>query len=126
MAQRCKIDMKLRNFQNKYSVRIVPNNKYLFECKIAATALCDVCAMQEETNAQLFWECFDVQEYWSKIQTFLKDNSLEICLTYHRISLGILDKNNIITLMINFIILIAKCCIVALKFKMQRPTTEAF
>ena len=82
--------------------------------------------MQVETNAPLFWECFDVQEYWSKIQTFLKINSLEICLTYHRISLGILDKNNIITLMINFIILIAKYCIVASKFKMQRPTTEAF
>ena len=55
MAQRCKIDMKLRNFQNKYLMRIVRNNKYLFECKIAATALCDFCAMQEESNAQLFW-----------------------------------------------------------------------
>ena len=57
--------------------------------------------MQEETNAHLFWECSYVQEYWSKIQKFLKDNNLEIELTYYRISFGILDKNNIKTSMIN-------------------------
>ena len=108
MAHRCTIDMKLRNFQYKYLMRIVPNNKYLFKYKLAPTVLCDFCAMQEETNAHLFWECSYVQEYWSKIQKFLKDNNLEIELTYYRISFGILDKNNIKTSMINFIILIAK------------------
>ena len=35
MAHRCTIDMKLRNFQYKYLMRIVPNNKYLFKCKLA-------------------------------------------------------------------------------------------
>ena len=64
--------------------------------------------MQEKTNAHLFWECFYLQEYRSKIQKFLKNNNLEIELTYHRISFGILDKNNIKTPMFNFIILIAK------------------
>ena len=49
-----------------------------------------------------------MQEYWSKIQKFLKNNNLEIELTYYRISFGFLDKNNIKTLIINFIILIAK------------------
>ena len=78
MAHRCTIDMKLRNFQCKYLMRIVPNNKYLFKCKLAPTVLCDFCAMQEEINAHLFWECFYVQEYWSRIQTFLKNNNLEI------------------------------------------------
>ena len=57
--------------------------------------------MQEETKAHLFWECFYFQEYWSKIQKFLKDNNLEVDLTYHRISFGILDKNNIKMSMIN-------------------------
>ena len=50
--------------------------------------------MQEETNAHLFWECFYVQEHWSKIHKFLKDNNLEIYLAYYRISFGILDKKN--------------------------------
>ena len=107
-------------------MRIVPNNKYLFKCKLAPTVLCDFCAMQEETNAHLFWECSYVQEYWSKIQKFLKDNNLEIELTYYRISFGILDKNNIKPSMINFIILIAKYWIFASKYKMQRPSSEGF
>ena len=58
MAHRFTIDMKLRNFQYKYLMRIVPNNKYLFKCKLAPTVLCDFCAMQEETNAHLFGNDF--------------------------------------------------------------------
>ena len=69
MAQRCTIDMKLRNFQYKYLMRIVPNNKNLFKCKLSPTVLCHFCAMQEETNAHLFWESFYVQEYWSKYKS---------------------------------------------------------
>ena len=67
-----------------------------------------------------------MQEYWSKIQKFLKENNLEIELKYYRISFGILDKNNIKTSMINFIILIAKYWIFASKYKMQRPFSEGF
>ena len=70
--------------------------------------LCDFRAMQEETNAHLFWECFYVQEYWS---------NLEIDLTYHRIRFGILDTNTIKTPMINFIILIAKLLDICIKVK---------
>ena len=55
------------------SMRIVPYNKYLFKCKLSPTVLCDFCAMQEETNAHLFNEWSYVQEYWSKIQNFLKN-----------------------------------------------------
>ena len=73
-------------------MRIIPNNKYLFKCKLAPTVLCDFCAMQEGTNAHLFWDCHFVQGYWSKIQKFLQDNNFEIDLTYYRISFGILDK----------------------------------
>ena len=64
-----------------------------------------------------------MQENWSKV---LKNNNKEIDLTYHRISFGILDKNNIKTSMINFIILIAKYWIFASKYKMQRRTSEGF
>ena len=49
-----------------------------------------------------------MQGYLSKIQKFLQDNNFEIDLTYYRISFGVLDKNNIKTPMMNFIILIAK------------------
>ena len=43
-----------------------------------------------------------------KIQMFLKDNNLETDLTYYRISVGILDKNNLKISMIYSITLIAK------------------
>ena len=67
-----------------------------------------------------------MQWYWSKIQKFLQDNNFEIDLTYYRISFGILDKNSVKTPMMNIIILIAKYCIFASKYKMQRPTVESF
>ena len=61
-----------------------------------------------------------------KKQKFLKYNNLAIELTYHRISFSILDKNNIKTSMINFIILLAKYWIFASKYKVQRPSSEVF
>ena len=45
MAFRCTNDVKLRNFQYKYLMRIVPNNRYLFKCKITSTVLSDFCSM---------------------------------------------------------------------------------
>ena len=54
ISHRCTIDIKLRNFQCKYLMRIIPNNKYLFKCKLAQTVLCDFCAMQTEIHSHLF------------------------------------------------------------------------
>ena len=41
MAFNCTIDVKLRAFQYKYRLRILPNNKFLFKCKIAPSVLCN-------------------------------------------------------------------------------------
>ena len=30
----CTVDVKLRNFNYKYLMRIIPNNRYLFKCKL--------------------------------------------------------------------------------------------
>ena len=38
MAFRCTNDVKLRNFQYKYLMRIVPNNRYLFKCSTDCSA----------------------------------------------------------------------------------------
>ena len=45
-------------------MQIVPNNKYLFKCKLASNILCDFCAIKAE--AHLCWECFYVHEYGEK------------------------------------------------------------
>ena len=39
MSFNCTIDVKLRNFNYKYLMRIIPNNKYLFKCKLAPSVL---------------------------------------------------------------------------------------
>ena len=51
------INTKIRAFQYKYIMRIVPNNKFLYQCKINNTSLCDFCSMNVESNKHLFWEC---------------------------------------------------------------------
>ena len=64
------IDVKFRAFQYEYLLRILPNNKFLCKCKIASSVLCDFCSKYEETNAHLFWECWYVQNFWSKTQNY--------------------------------------------------------
>ena len=64
MAFNCTIAVRLRAFQYKYLLRILPDNKFPFKCKKAPSVLCDFCSMHEETNAHLFWECWYVQDLW--------------------------------------------------------------
>ena len=95
MSFNCTIDVKLRNFQYKYLMRILPNNKYLFKCKLTPSVLCDFCSMQEETNFHLFWHCWYIQALWSKIQEILTFNNIDIQLNYFNISFGTSFKNKI-------------------------------
>ena len=46
-------DIKLRNFQYKYIMRIVPTNQFLTKCNIVGSALCEFC-MEIETVSHLF------------------------------------------------------------------------
>ena len=67
MSFNCTIDVKLQTFQYKYLMRLTPNNKYLFKCNTVPSVLCDFCLMQEESNSHLFWECWHVQEFCTRI-----------------------------------------------------------
>ena len=89
----CTVDVKLRNFNYKYLMRIIPNNRYLFKCKSAPSLLCDFCSMQEETNFHLFWQCWYIQDLWSNVQEILTSNNIEIQLSYFNISFGVNCKN---------------------------------
>ena len=66
MSHRCTVDIKLRNVEYKYLMRIIPNHKYLFKCKLASAVLCDFYAMQEEAKAHLFRDCLLLQGQKSK------------------------------------------------------------
>ena len=67
MSFSCTVDFKLRNFNYKYLKRKIPNNKYLFKCKLVPSVLCGFCSMQEETIVHLFWQCWCIQDLWSKV-----------------------------------------------------------
>ena len=126
MAFRCTNDVKLRNFQYKYLMCIVPNNRYLFKCQIAPTVLCDFCSMLDENNAHLFWDCIYSQEFWSHIRIFLNDHNMQVDISYLNISFGMINRNSMKNEMINFIILLAKYYIYASKYKQQKPNFEGF
>ena len=85
MVFRCTNYLKLRNFQYKYLMCIVPNNIYLFKCKIVPTVLCDFCTMQEENNAHLFWDIYS-QEFWSHIRNVQNDHNMHVDISYQNLS----------------------------------------
>ena len=99
-AYRCTNDVKLRNFLYKYLMRITPNNRYSFKCKIARTSLCDFCTMQEESNVHLLWEC--MYSFWSHIRNFLNDNNMQLEILYIYVSFGLLNHTNMKNEMIYF------------------------
>ena len=107
-------------------MRIIPNNRYLFKCKLVPSVLCDFCSMQEESNFHLFWQCWYIQDLWSNVQEILTSNNIEIQLSYFNISFGVNCKNKPKNLVFNFIVLLVKYYIFSSKYKLQRPTINGF
>ena len=126
MSFNCTVDVKLRNFNCKYLMRIVPNNKYLFKCRLAPSVLCDFCSRNEETNAHLLWQCWYVQDLWSKIQEILNANNIDISLSYFNVCFGVTFGNNLKHSVFNFIILLAKNYIFSSIYKQQIPNINGF
>ena len=113
---RCLIDTKLRTFQYKYIMRIIPNNKFLYKCNINNTSLCDFCSMHVETNKHLFWDCHVTRAFWTDFHNFLNSKRIVIELSYKNISFGTNDWSSN-TNIINCIIIIAKYFIFKTKYE---------
>lgn len=127
---RITIETKLREFQYKYLMHIIPNNNFLFKCNIVASQLCDFCTMHNDSNFHMFWECHLIQDFWIKItdflRTILRTNNLAQ-LNYEYISLCNFNHNNIVYEMnINYIILLAKYFIFKCKCEKNIPTGVQF
>ena len=73
-------DIKLRNFQYKYIMRIVPTNQFLTKCNIVGSVLCEFYSMEIETVSHLFWECAHVQQFWTSVADLLRvcDSNINI------------------------------------------------
>ena len=51
------VDTNLREFQYKYLMHKIPNNQFLFKCKLKSHNICDFCNMCIDSNYHMFWEC---------------------------------------------------------------------
>ena len=97
-------DIKLRNFQYRYILRIVPTNQFLTKCNIVGSALCEFCSMEIETVSHLFWECAHVQQFWTSVADLLRVCDSNIDITLNTIPFGICNsKPKCDAIVINFI-----------------------
>ena len=119
------INTKLRAFQYKYIMRIVPNNNFLFKCNINSTRLCDFCNMFNESNKHLFGECQWSRSFWTELQVFLNVKRIDITLNYEIVSFGYIDQSSYSTL-INCILIVAKYFIFKNKYEKNCPSFNNF
>ena len=118
------IDTKLRSFQYKYIMRILPTNQFLSKCNIINSSLCDFCNRQPETLEHLFWECHFVRAFWTQIHNFCIANNQTFNLCYENISFGLYNSSSFNLL--NCIILLAKYFIFRNKYLKTIPSVAAF
>ena len=120
-------DIKLRNFQYKYLMRIVPTNQFLTKCNIVGSALCEFCSMEIETVSHLFWECAHVQQFWTSVADLLRVCDSNINITLKTITFGICQsKPKCDAIVINFIIFLAKYFIFQNKQNKKVPNMHVF
>lgn len=122
------IDTKLREYQYKYIMNLVPNNDYLHKCKITNSRLCDFCSMAPETQKHLFWECPITQNFWSNLQNFINTKHIQTNIMQYRvISLGVKKNNNNTNInLINFLLILAKYYISYCKYDRKIPEIASF
>ena len=106
-------------------MRIVPNNKFLYQCKINNTSLCDFCSMNIESNVHLFWECPISRSFWTELELFLHNKQIDIKLDYAMISLGYIEHSSY-TILLNCTLIYAKYFIFKSKYEKTIPYFNNF
>ena len=86
-------DIKMRNFQYKYIMRIVSTYQFSTKCNIVGSALCEICSMEIEIVSYLFWECAHVQQFWTSVSDLLRVCDSNINITVKTITFGISFQN---------------------------------
>ena len=91
---RCTIESKMRSFQYKILLRVIPTNKYLHICQISNTDKCCFCYVNVNGGPilnieHLFWYCSVIKTFWFDVFVMF-DGILNIdkILTAENILLG--------------------------------------
>ena len=120
------IDTKLRAFQYKYILKILPDNSFLYKYCSVPSSLCDFCFMTRGSLSHMFWECHIIQALWRNVTVFLQNKlSINNELRYKKISFcndsypNVNGKDKSVS--INFILLLAKHFIFKCKNRTETP-----
>ena len=106
MSFKSTIDTKLREFQYKYIIRIIPQ-AYLFLNVIQFNRISNFYNSYIETVNHFFWECHYTQKFWSELKTFLATININIEFNIFTVTFGIIGKGQKNQLL-NFIIISSK------------------
>ena len=99
------IESKLKVFQYKLLLRILPTNRLLRLRKIRQSNLCSFCDKETESISHLFWECESVLRFWNSLSLLVSEtNVLQIDFNQRNILFGI-SKG---LLSVNFLILVGQ------------------
>ena len=118
------IDTKIRSFQYKCIMRILPTNMFLFKCKIVNSSLCDFCNRHPETFEHLFWECQYVRSFWTQVHNYCIEHNHPFNISYQLISFGFTNVSK--KHLLNCIILTAKYFIFKSKMTKTIPSVTSF
>lgn len=125
------IDTKLREFQYKTIMRIIPDNTFLYKCHLVPSNLCDFCFMSIDSITHMFWECPIIQAFWRDVECDLErklstniDLNLENILFCNRQNHE--QNSRYKSFIINYIILSAKYFIFKCKCNSDNPNLAKF
>ena len=91
----CTIDSKMRAFQYRLLLRIIPTNKYLKVCDIIDDDRCYFCHSEIETIEHLFFLCPLVKELWVKLAEKMKPYlDITFFLEPHIVLLGCIETEH--------------------------------
>ena len=121
-------DVQLRWFQARLLHRLLPTEKYLFNCKIATDPMCNLCHQEEQTIRHLFAECIYAQHFWEDFQKHIVDKC------QHTVNFKIDDELILFGVKMNvksdgimdFLILCGKFFIYKCKIANRIPTFQQF
>lgn len=84
-------DTKTKDFQYRFVQDLLSNQYWLHKWRIADSALCKYCNLNEETISHMFWECVNVQQFFRDFVKFLRDKGLVVQLNKEAIFIGVPD-----------------------------------
>jgi len=109
----------------------IPNNRFLFICKLKSHNICDFCSMCLDSNKHMFWECHVIQKLWMEVKHYFITTSLcqptNFELSYEKINFYNHSENSATQNKdINFFILVTKYFIFRCKCRKEIPETNHF